>query len=134
MARSVNRLVFPAFVAALLTLGFSSTVIAWDTNCSSSGSKVCVHRDDGLTLPVAAMNGSSSDYGIAKYFNSNDYINNSASSVQNLYTAKDVVWHHDPNNRGGAFCVDSWWTYTWVGHLDNDRFSSHSVSADDRSC
>lgn len=106
--------------------------LAWDTSCVSG--RVCVYRDSNFGLPLAATTGHDQNYVGDYYPNTNDSINDSISSLKNMYTSKDVVFYHDINYSDSAFCVDSWWQYSWAGLLNNDRFSSHLVALDDYAC
>ena len=61
-------------------------------------------------------------------------VNNTTSSVANLYSNKDVTWHHDPNQGGNGFCINPNIAATYVGSADDNRFSSHQLAADNNAC
>lgn len=127
-----RRVVASFAIVTTASLALPLSVIAWDASCVSGD--VCIWRDRDFGLPVATQTGSNGNYGTAKYPNTTHDINDSASSVANYYTSRDVVFYHGTNGSGSSFCVDSWYQYSWVGLLNNDAFSSHSVTADDALC
>lgn len=130
--RHLTRLVVPALTAVLLAGVLATVALAWNSTCGSG--EMCVYRDRDLGLPLAAQTGSNAKYGTAKYPNSSSNINDSASSLKNLYSNRDVTWHHEPNQGGAGFCVDSNVVVLWVGLFSNDAFSSHQLAGDDSAC
>ena len=118
----------PALVAILAGLIPVAGATAWTTNCSSSGQKVCIYRDDNYGLPLAAVNGNYDNYNDgSKYPNTNDNINDSANGAKNWYSSNDVIFYNDANDQGGSFCVNSLTGYQTIGFFNNDRWSSHQV-------
>jgi hypothetical protein len=109
-----------------------ATTLAWSADCTNN--KVCVSLDNNNTVPRAGQNGSNSNYQGDKYPNTNININDTVSSVFNVYTNRDVIFYHHANSSGNAFCVDSYSGYGYVGFWNNDRFSSHTVASDNSSC
>lgn len=134
MKSVVNRFVTAGVVAVLLTAMSVFTAVAWSTTCSTSAQKICVYSNADFGVPMAAMNGSLASYGTDKYPNTNLFINDTVSSVKNLYSTRDVIFKHDVGPGGGSLCVDSGAWYTYVGFWDNDRFSAHALTADDNAC
>lgn len=130
-AHFVARLSVSLFSLGLFVL-WTGVAAAWDLSCVNG--RVCVYKDSEFRVPMAADIGSEWSYVGDYYPNTGDSINDSVSSLKNLYQYNDVVFYHDVGYSGSAFCVDSYWQYSWVGLLNNDRFSSHLVAIDDSAC
>lgn len=130
--RPAKRAAIALAVVLALVGAFPSSAVAWDASCVTGD--VCVWIDRDFGLPLASQTGSNSNYGTTNYPNSTHDINNSASSVANYYTSKDIVFYDGTSGSGEAFCVDSWYQYSWVGLFSNDEFSSHSVTINDGLC
>lgn len=127
-----RRAVLVTAVVVTVVGAFPSAAFAWDASCVTGD--VCIWLDRDFGLPLASQVGTNNNYGTAKYPNNNNYINDSASSVANYYTSKDIVFFHGTFGGGDSLCTDSWWQYSWVGLLHNDAFSSHTVTVDDSLC
>jgi hypothetical protein len=140
MARLLSRMAWPAVIAFVLSVLLGSVALgAWSggNSCSTGTFKICVSKHDNNGTPRATKNGSEASYVGDIYFNTDgETIDNSASSVKNLYAAQDVVWHYLPDNDGTAYCVDSNKTVANIGNFfpPDDAFSSHALAADDSAC
>jgi hypothetical protein len=130
-ATARRALIVGAVVVAIVG-AFPSAALAWDASCVTGD--VCVWIDRDFGLPLASQVGPNNNYSGQQYPNSPSYINDSASSVANYYTDKDIVFYHDAYGSGSTLCVDSWYQYSWVGLSNNDKFSSHSVNINDDLC
>jgi len=117
--------------AVMLAAMVATAAQAWNASCDSG--EVCIFRDRDFAGPVAATSADVQVYS-GQYPGSTANINDSVSSVKNRFTAKDVLFHNEYYYGGAVFCVDSYYSYSWVGLLNNDAWSSHNVTGDDSSC
>ena len=127
MFRRMRTLAISLMVVAAATLGVVSGTAAWTTNCSSGAEKVCVYIDTSWVTPMAAMNGDKDDYGSNKYPNTQQYINDTVSSVKNRHASSDIRFYFHADQGGESFCANANTSYNDVGFWNNDRFSSHQV-------
>jgi hypothetical protein len=139
MTGPFRRLAVPLVLGLLLSTAFSgwaSATYPWVSGCSGyAGSNyLCIYRDRDLQGAYGHMAGSNASYVGEDYPSSTYDVDNSVSSAMNLYGSKDVIWHHNINNQGTAYCLDSNVAALWVGLFDNDVFSSHAVAVDDSAC
>jgi len=133
---NVKRLVLPTLLAVTMTAIGAFAAAGWanTTSCGSSTFKICVSKDDNNTVPKAVTSTSDSSYIGDFYYNNPNTINDSVSSMQNWYSARDVIFHHDPNNNGDAMCVDSLYEYDSISIFHDDQFSSHALTSGDGAC
>lgn len=129
----IARIALALALSLVLATGLAASVGAWGSTCSASGNKVCIYAHQNYGLPKAGTNGSVEAYA-GKFYNSDIPIDNSTSSLSNLYSAKDISWYHNPSWGGWNWCVDSWLSIADLGLLDNDAFSSHIVHGGDGAC
>lgn len=133
----LRRLAYPLVLALLLTGSWAVSATAWSSFGESCGSSylICVFANDSYGDPHATTNGSDSNYSGDTYYNSGGQsINDSINSMQNWYSSQDVVFYTDAGSSGSSFCVGSLYGYTSINILLRDRFSSHSLIADDNAC
>jgi hypothetical protein len=132
MTRLVGRLLFPTIMATLLTGSIAWGTVAWSagTSCGSSTYKICVSLNDGNGLPRATTNLNDSTYVGDYYYNSEQKIDNSVSSMQNWYSSSDVLFYWGAGYTGSNMCVDSLYGYTSISYTFDDSFTSHLIVAD----
>jgi hypothetical protein len=130
---SVDRVIVSA-VTAVLLVGMLATaaIAAWDWTCNSGD--ICVYRERDLALPLAATPDNDWDYVGDNYPNTTSPINNSASSVVNYLSTKDVIWYRNSGGTGDQFCVNPNTAVLWVGLFNNDAFSSHGAWTNNSAC
>lgn len=137
--RLPTRIIVAGVMAALLA-GVAVTVVSasapWSSDCpnTAGSNKLCIYRDKDFLGARGNMAGSNSSYSGETYPSSSYAVNDSISAVKNLYSSRDVTWHHEPLQGGAGFCVDSNVVVSWVGLFSNDAFSSHQVASDDGAC
>lgn len=139
MIKRTSRLALPAILAAFLLSGLPAAVLAsapWLSNCSGgAGSNyLCIYSDRDFAGNRAHMSGSNNSYAGETYPSSSNNVNDSVSSLKNLYSSKDVTWFNEPISGGAEFCVDFNTAVSWVGLFSNDAFSRHVVATDDIPC
>lgn len=140
MTHSLKRtstLVALALALVGLLPGSAGAVTYWSTGCSGNANSnyVCNYSDRDFAGVFGNFAGSDASY-VGQYYNSGTTItvNDTTSSVMNLYGSKDVTWHHEPNQGGSGFCINPNTAASWVGLFDNDAFSSHQVAVDNNAC
>jgi hypothetical protein len=118
-------------VAIGLVPGPASATTPWSTGCTvvANQNYLCNFSDANLQGVWGHWFGSDSNYD-GQVYNAGTSIsvNNTTSSVANLYSNKDVTWHHDPKG-GNGFCINPNIAATYVGSADDNRFSSHQLAA-----
>jgi hypothetical protein len=136
--KMARRLIVAVLLSLVLVSLWPSAALGsapWLSGCSQQGGSnyLCIYRDSELHGSVGHMAGSNSSY-VGETYPSSDYnVDNSVSSMMNLYSSKDVTWHWNTNNSGTAFCLDSNVAALLIG-TSNDKFSSHQVAVDDSAC
>jgi hypothetical protein len=139
MIGSSRGKVLAAILAALLVAALPGSAFAsppWLADCDGGGGSnyVCIYSDRNFLGNIAHMSGSNSSYVGETYPSSSINVNDSASSVKNLYSSKDVSWFNDPSSGGPEFCVNSNTAVVWVGLFNNDAFSRHAVFSNASVC
>lgn len=134
MRHHVRRTYLSTLVALALVTASPGSVVGsgWSTACGTTHG-ACIYAHQSFGLPRTGASGSVEEY-VGNYYNSDITRNNSASSVKNLFGAKDVNFYHDDHYKGFVWCVDSGATAPDLGWLDNDAFSSHIVFTHDNAC
>jgi hypothetical protein len=132
MASSMARLLVALVLATVIAAGLPASVGAWSSSCGTTNG-ACIYAHQNFTLPRAGASTSVEVY-VGKYFNSDINLNDSASSLKNLFTNRDIRWYHDPSWGGFSWCIDSNTMVGDLGWLDNDAFSSHIKYGHDAAC
>jgi hypothetical protein len=111
------------FVATAWTVAAAAS---YDATCNSSGD-ACIWENGPFITPLAATTGSDSTYADDKYPNTQDTLNNTASSLKNKFDVHDVIWFTLVNYGGLSICVDHNTGVSTLGPDFNDHLSSHAV-------
>lgn len=136
MTRLASRLSVPLILSLVLISALPLSAGGWSAGntCGSATFKICVSKDDGNGVPRATTNLSDNSYVGVKYFNTQDNIDNSVSSMQNWYSSQDVYFYQGVGHSGSVFCVDSLYGYTSISLFWRDTFSSHLLLVNDGFC
>jgi hypothetical protein len=134
----LSRLALAALLSTLSAVMLVPSVMGWavHNNCTTT-SGACVSRDDNRTTPRAVTCCTDNNYIGDLYYNTQDPINETASSVENKFTSRDVIWFTGITSTGTSRCVDSasWIDdLGWFGFGLDDQFSSHAVQSNDVPC
>ena len=140
MTSTFKRLGAASLVVIWLVAMVPATALAlvnWSVGCSGTANSnyVCNYSDRNFSGVWGHWAGSDSSY-VNQNYNSgtSTTVNDTTSSVKNLYGSKDVTWHNEPNQAGAGFCVNPNTIVSWVGLFSNDAFSSHQVATDNNAC
>lgn len=140
MVSTLKRSTLNVLVALSLVGVLPSTALAvtnWYTGCSGTANSnyVCNYSERDFAGVWGHWYGSDQSY-VGQNYNSGTSVtvNDTTSSVKNLYGSKDVTWHHEPSQGGFGFCINPNTVASWVGLFDNEAFSSHQVAADNSAC
>lgn len=140
MASNLKRSTFIAVMALSLIGLMPSSAVAvtnWSTGCSETANSnyVCNFSDRDFAGVWGHWAGSDSNYSGQNYNSGTSItVNDTTSSVMNLYSNKDVTWHHEPNQGGDGFSINPNIAASRVGLFHNDAFSSHQVAVDNSAC
>lgn len=116
-------------ILSLTFLMLLSTVTAaraaWHTTCGTADA--CIWKNANFSVPRAANDISDSQYNNNNYPNTQDSLNDSAFSIENRFSAKDVVYFFNASYSSTSFCLKSGWS---SGDLNshNDEYSSHIIA------
>lgn len=124
--RAILRSLLASLLAASVLVISSPAVTnaAWSSSCGWHSQKACMWESINYTVPLAANTIDVTTYWGIKYPNTQTWMNDTVSSVENEHTANAVIWYTDANFSGTAYCVPALWTASSLGGL-NDTFSSH---------
>jgi hypothetical protein len=133
MTRFRARLVLPIALALVLvgsTGGVASASSPWISGCSGQANAgyLCIYSDRDFAGWRGHESSSNINYSGQTYPGSTVGVNDSVSSMMNLFSSYDVVWYHDAVYNGSNLCVPSNWEYSYLGLFDNDAMSSHLVA------
>jgi hypothetical protein len=124
----IRRILVAVSAALMISILPTALVSSWTSDCSSTGGKWCIYRDDNHALPVAAMNGNLDNYNNgAKYPNTDTLINDSANGSANWYPSNAVNSYKAAYQQQYDRCtgeLGGWWT---IGFFNNDTWSSHLI-------
>lgn len=133
-----TRLVLAALLSATVAALAAPYALAWATSYTCTATFwICVSENDDNTTPRAVTGLSDDTYVGNVYPNSQVGLNDTVSSVRNFSANKDVTFHHDFNNSGVSYCLDSGQRNDNLGSLgigNDDHFSSHQAGSDDSAC
>jgi hypothetical protein len=138
MRSLVSRLALAALLSTFSAAMLVPSAMGWasNNNCTTTAG-ACVSRDDNRTTPRAVTCCTDPSYIGDLYYNTQETINETVSSVENKFTNVDIIWFTGINSSGTAKCVDStYWIddLGWFGFGLDDQFSSHAVQASDSPC
>lgn len=142
-SRITRILAVPLSVAWLLGLFAAGVTLGheadgtWHVGCY--GSEICVYQNSGYGGAEAAMAGGAdhgNDYAYTGQYpgGSSVNLNDSVSSLQNTYNARDVYFYYGIEYSGTNVCYDSYTGWSWVNFFNNDQYSSHNVVSSDFFC
>lgn len=132
------RLALAGLLSATTAALVVPTVMGWALTYTCTATYwICVSENDNNTTPRAVTGYSDDTYNGDVYPNSGVGLNDTVSSVRNFATNKDVTFHHDYNNNGVSYCLDSNKSNNDLGNFgfgNDDHFSSHVAAGDDFAC
>jgi hypothetical protein len=120
-----------------LVPGAATATTPWSTGCNivANQNYLCNFSDRDFKGVWGHVTFSISDYSGYVYNSGTSIsVNNTTSSVANLYSNKDVSWSVDTSQNGDGLCLNPNISASWVGLWINDAFSSHEVAADNSAC
>ena len=120
-----------------LVPGAATATTPWLTGCNLVANQgyLCNFSDRDFKGVWGHWNGSIADYaGYTYNVGTSILVNNTTSSVANLYSNRDVSWSVDTSQNGDGLCLNPNISASWVGLWINDAFSSHEKAADNSAC
>lgn len=120
-----------------LVPGTASATTPWWSGCTlvANQNYLCNFSDRDFAGVWGHWFGSLANYSGYTYNNGTSIlVDNTASSIANLYSNRDVSWHKNINQGGDGICLNPNIAASWVGLALNDSFSSHEKAADNNAC
>lgn len=120
-----------------LVPGTATATTPWPSGCTlvANQNYLCNFSDRDFKGVWGHWFGSLANYSGYTYNNGTSIlVDNTTSSVANLYSNKDVSWHKNINQGGDGICLNPNIAASWVGLPYNDSFSSHQLAADNNAC
>jgi hypothetical protein len=134
--RPFSRLLF-GLVALSLAVALPGIALAsapWSADCSGalSSSQLCIFRDTDYNGNIAHMSGDNLSYQSETWPSTNTNVEDSVSSMKNLYSSWRIRWWKGRNYTESFVCLNqnSGFTSLGIGPFGyNDTISSHELTA-----
>lgn len=127
-SRFLGMIVGILLATAAPRTAFASAPWSADCNYNWSANRVCIFSDWHFEGNRGNMAGSNYDYAGEDYPSSTNDVNDSISSMKNLYSGSRVRWWDGPQNTFYYYCSVSNSAVWEMSFLYNDHFSSHEVT------
>lgn len=136
MGRVMFRLL-SIVLATLVVIALPLSAMAsapWGSDCDGvlSSSKLCIFLDTNYNGNIAHMSGSNLSYAGQTWPSTNTYVEDSISSMKNLYSNTRIRWWKGRNYTDSYVCLNqnSGFTSLGIGPFGfNDTISSHELTS-----